>query len=175
MAAVIAAGLLAAATGVATGSEAVAHETCAATVTSSDEGICYLPTTVVNLNSSWRNTGLAVELQPGTYHLDLDVHGRLWGPAPINAWISARLTADGAVLPGSQRMIDHLQSYNADDGAIGHRDTTPIQERIEIQTPTRIQLQARSTYDLRYNSTTIAEIRSDSASYTSIRWEKVKG
>ncbi|TPQ21343.1 hypothetical protein [Streptomyces sporangiiformans] len=173
IAALIAAGLLATtATGFATGSEAVAQESCA-TVTSSDEGICYLPATV-NLNSGgWKNTGLAVELQPGTYHLDLDVQGRLWGRAPINAWIFARLvnTTEGTVVPGSQRMINHLQSNNRGDGAIGHRDTTPIQERIEVETPTRIELQAMSSYA--YSRTTIAEIRSDGNSRTSLRWERV--
>ncbi|MEV4333517.1 hypothetical protein AB0K02_23735 [Streptomyces sp. NPDC049597] len=171
IAAVVAAGLLAA-TGIAASGEAVAHESCT-TAGASDEGICYLPATVDLNSGGWKNTGLAVELQPGTYHLDLDVHGRLWGRAPINSWILARLvnTTNGTVVPNSERLIDHLQSSNPEDGAIGRRDTTPIQERVEVVTPTRIELQAMRLYQ--NGPTTVAEITTAPNSRTSLRWERV--
>lgn len=173
IAAVIAAGLLAA-TGTAAATTQEQPRTAAAASAASG-GIVRLGATF-NLqpyaSGTWVNTPLYVDLpSAGVYDLDLNVQGRVAGRAPINGHIYARLTANGQVMPGSQRLVDQVQSYYPTGAGFVHRDTAPVSERIRVSGPTRIRLQA-----MRLNvtgTTTIAEIRSDTLSKTTFRWEKV--
>lgn len=140
-------------------------------------GIAYLPATV-NLQPSasgaWVNSGLQVVLpEAGTYALDANVHGRIWGDPPVNVVILARLVnvTAGRVLPNSTRLIDHLVDNNAGAASVGIRMTAPISERITVSGPTLIRLQA--TRINQRGASTIAEILSSPSGFTSLRYERI--
>ena len=139
-------------------------------------GIAYLPATVdlqPTRSGTWVNTGLQVTLpNPGTYALDANVQGRIWGNPPVNVVIFARLfdVDAGTVLPRSTRLVDHLVDNNAGDASIGIRMTAPISERITVTAPTTIRLQA--TRVNQRGASTIAEILGNSGA-TSLRYAQI--
>lgn len=140
-------------------------------------GIAYLPG-IVDLqptaSGTWVNTPLQVTLpRPGTYLLDANVQGRIWGNRPVNVVILARLfnVTTGTVVPNSVRLIDHL--VDTDRGnATGIRATEPISEHTTVSAPTTIRLQV--TRINQRGASTAAQICSDGdRGYTSLRFARV--
>lgn len=176
IAAVIASGLLTAA---ATGTTAAAaqEQPHSTVIAPSQGGIAYLPTPL-NLQSAapnrWIDTSLQVTLPAaGTYDLDVNVEGRLVGPAPVNAVIVARLFDVNAntALANSERLVTQIQSNTAVAGQLRHNATAPISERIRVFGPTTIRLQAKRI--VFSGTTTTADINSNSNGRTSFRYERV--
>lgn len=143
-----------------------------------------LPEDVVRLNTfidlqshpsgAWVGL-LAVTLpQPGTYILDANVHGRLWGRPPVNALIQARLwnVTTNALVSGSTRTVDHLADQNRENHQIGQRATAPISEEITVGGPTTIRLEA--TRINQAGASTFADIISgERAGWTTLRATRV--
>lgn len=134
-------------------------------------GIVHLSTQAVDLpNGTWTNIPLQVTLpSTGTYSLDADVRGRLSGSSPGNAYITARLwnVTTQSVVPESERIV-----YQIISPAVGGNQTAPISELIDVNGPTKIQLQARRN-DAQ-GAAPIAQIYSDANGYTSLRYETVR-
>jgi hypothetical protein len=107
--------------------------------------------------------------QPGTYILDANVHGRLWGKPPVNAVIYARLwnVTTNSLVPDSTRTINHLADSNTEIGQIGQRATAPISEEVTVTGPTTIRLQAARVNQS--GASTYADILSG----TSLRFARV--
>jgi hypothetical protein len=152
----------------------------AGTVTAppSASGIAYLPAPV-NLQAApsgtWVNSGLQVTLtQPGTYALDANVHGRLWGDPPVNVVILARLfnVTSGAVVGNSTRLVDHVVDENRGAARIAHRATASISELITVAAPTTIRLQG--TRINQNGASVLAQLLSSAdAGFTSLRFQRI--
>ncbi|CAL9373070.1 hypothetical protein SUDANB95_00901 [Actinosynnema sp. ALI-1.44] len=131
--------------------------------------------TQVNLpNGVWTDTPLTVTLPwPGTYALDADVRGRLSGTPNVNAYISARLWNDttGTVVPQSERIVNQIIDHNVGDAITGSNQTAPISELITVSGPTTIRVQARRIDAV--GAASVAQVYSDGAGYTSLRYERL--
>ncbi|MBC9725941.1 hypothetical protein [Streptomyces sp. TRM68367] len=176
IAAVIAASLLAAtATGAAVSAAAAAPHRPAVVAAEPHGGIAYLPSNF-DLQplapNSWHSTGLQVTLpEAGTYDLDLDVRGLVGAVPPVTAWVSAQLynVTDSKALPDSDRLVAHLREPVPAPGVyVDNQRTAPMSERITVDKPTTIRLEARRT-----GATTASRIMSDSNGKTSFRYERV--
>ena len=133
-------------------------------------GIAYLNTQVDLPPGVRTDIPVAVNLPwPGTYQLDANVRGRLAGLSPVNAFITARLwdATSGVAVANSERLVYQVIG----DAGTGHASgnaTAPINEVIHVNGPTTIRLQA-----MRIDATgsaTIAQIYSDTAGFTSLRY-----
>ncbi|TQM80626.1 hypothetical protein FHX81_2967 [Saccharothrix saharensis] len=141
---------------------------------SADQGIAHLGTQVDLPAGVWTATPLVVTLPfAGTYELDADVRGRLSGVPAVNTYISARLWNDttNTVVPQSERLIQQVIDSNAGGGQTGGNQTAPISELIHVDEPTTIRLQARRIDAV--GSAVVAQIYSDGAGYTSLRYDRV--
>jgi hypothetical protein len=176
LAAVIAVGLLVG-TGTATAAQRDVTAASPPSPAPASGGIAHLQT---NLNlqptasGTWADSSLQVTLpQAGTYDLDLDVRGQLSGLPPVNAFIVARLwnVTSSAALPQSERLVNQIIDLNAGDAATGNNATAPISERIRVNQPTTIRLQAKRVNAV--GTTVEAAIFSDANGYTSFRYERV--
>lgn len=141
-----------------------------------DGGIVYLPTDLDLQpfgSGTWADSSLQVTLpRAGTYDLDLNVRTLLVAMPPIDAYMMARLwnVTSGTAVPKSERFVEQL---NVQQGTalIDHHETTPINERVTVNGPTTIRLQAtRVNY---VGATTAAGVYSDTNGYTSLRFERV--
>ena len=169
---ITAVGLLAA-----TGSAAAVADQPVIRAATPNGGIAYLPA-IFDLeptaSGTWSDTGLQVTLpRRGTYDLDVNVRGRLSGIPSINTYISARLwdVTSGAALPNSERLVDQIIDLNPGSALTGDNTTAPISERITVNRPTTIRLEAA-----RFNAvgaSVVAEIYSDGVGATSFRFERV--
>ncbi|WP_411139241.1 hypothetical protein [Streptomyces sp. C10] len=124
-------------------------------------------------SGAWTDSTLEVKLpRSGVYDLDVDVHGALSGIPPVNITMQARLwdVASGAPVPQSERFIDQVQDENQGNARVGHNVTAPITERIRVNRPTTIRLQAARAYR---GTAVLAQILSDPSGYTAFRYERV--
>ncbi|MFD4973464.1 hypothetical protein [Streptomyces sp. NPDC058424] len=173
-AAVIAACLLAS-TGTATAAQA--DNTAAPAPAATRGGIAHLQTNLdlqPTPSGTWTDSSLQVTLpRAGTYNLDLDVRGRLQGTPPVDAYIVARLwnVTSNAALPQSERLVNQINDRNPGDAQEGRNTTVAISERITVNSPTTIRLQAKRVTDL--GTTVYAAILSDTDGYTSFRYQSV--
>ncbi|MFD8725655.1 hypothetical protein ACFV2H_48890 [Streptomyces sp. NPDC059629] len=131
--------------------------------------------TIVNLpNGAWTDTPLEVTLpKAGTYALDADVRGRLSGTPALNTYITARLwnVNSGTEVPQSERLVYQIINLNPGQADAGGNQTAPISELIRVSGPTTIRLQAQRVDAV--GAASIAQIYSDGAGYTSLRYERV--
>lgn len=135
-----------------------------------DQGIEYMTVTSVDLKPGvWTATPLQVTLpHAGRYAIDADVRGRLNGVPPLNTDIVARLfdATAGVEVPRSERLI--YQIINNTTAGSGGNQTATISELVTVNGPTTIRL------DAEHNDATgapnIAQIYSDSAGYTTLRY-----
>ncbi|MEU1800948.1 hypothetical protein [Streptomyces sp. NPDC019937] len=109
----------------------------------------------------------------GTYELDADVRGRLSGVPAVNTYITARLwnVTTGAAVPESERLVNQIIDHNQGDAVTGSNQTAPISELIKVQGPTTIRLQAQRNDAT--GAASIAQVYSDGAGHTSLRYERV--
>lgn len=109
----------------------------------------------------------------GTYELNADVRGRLSGVPPVNTFMSARLwdVTSGAEVPESERLVYQIINQNPGDALAGGNQTAPISELIRVTGPTRIRLQARDINAV--GAATVAQVYSDGAGYTALRYVRV--
>ncbi len=129
-------------------------------------------TTSVDLapSGAWVSTPLSVYLpRAGTYELDANVRGRLANSSNVNTYIVARLWNNHthAPVPYSQRLVYQVISTTP----AGGNNTTPIDEWVTVYSPTTITLQAQDNNAV--GSATIAQIYSDPAGWTTLRWHRV--
>ncbi|MFL6112669.1 MAG: hypothetical protein ACJ786_15150 [Catenulispora sp.] len=179
LAAIIAAGLVAGSAGTAAATQhfAPAPAPVRTVALAAIGGIAYLPATFdlqPTASGTWSTTGLGVTLpRRGTYDLDVNVRGRLTGTPVINTFIVARLwnATSGAVLPNSERLVDQIIDSNPGAASTGDNTTAPISERITVNGPTRIWLQAKRVNAA--GASTAASIYSDANGLTSFRYEMV--
>ncbi|WP_434447565.1 hypothetical protein [Lentzea sp. E54] len=139
-----------------------------------DRGVEHLGTQVDLPAGAWTDTPLEVKLpRAGVYALDADVRGRLSGIPSVNTYISARLWNDTSdtVVPDSERLVNQIIDHNTGDALTGSNQTAPISELIRVNGPTTIRLQARRVDAV--GSATVAQIYSDGAGHTSLRFERV--
>ncbi|MEO3812018.1 hypothetical protein ABGB17_23725 [Sphaerisporangium sp. B11E5] len=123
---------------------------------------------------AWVDIPLEVTLpQPGSYALDANIHGRIWGKPPINTIILARLfnVTTNSPVPGSTRMIDHLADQNAAAAEIGRRATASISEDILVSAPTTIRVQV--LWNNLEGSASIAQIVNDEGGTASLRYLRI--
>jgi len=139
-----------------------------------DHGIATLHQDVNLPASTWTSTPLEVRLpHAGTYAIDANVRGRLEATPPVDTYITARLwnVTAKAEVPYSDRLVYQLFTNNTATAGIGGNGTAPISELIRVTRPTTIQLQAE---DVTTGGTaTIAQVYSDDAGYTTLRYERV--
>jgi hypothetical protein len=154
---------------------ATADSTSAAPVAPpANQGIAKLHTIVDLPHGVWTNTPLEVTLpRRGTYELDADVRGRLAGTSPLNTYLSARLwnVTAGAEVPESERLVYQIINLSPGSARAGGNQTAPISELISVTGPTRIRLQAQDNNDV--GAATIAQVYSDGAGRTSLRYVRV--
>lgn len=137
-------------------------------------GVAHLNTQVNLPAGVWTTVPLQVTLpRAGTYELDADVRGRLSGVPAVNTFITARLwdTTTGAPVPQSARLVYQIIDGNAGTAQAGGNATAPISELISVSGPTTITLQALRTDAA--GTANIAQIYSDGAGYTSLRFDRV--
>lgn len=137
-------------------------------------GIVHLNTQVNLPRGVWTNVPLQVVLpKAGTYELDADVRGRLAGSPALNTFITARLwnVTAGAEVPQSERIVYQIIDLNAGAAQAGGNATAPINELITVSGPTTIALQA--VRNDAAGAASIAQIYSDGAGYTSLRFDRV--
>ena len=139
-------------------------------------GIATLHTKVDLPAGRWTNVPLKVRLpRAGTYEVDADVRGRLQGTVPLNTYITARLwnvTANRKAIY-SDRLVYQLINYDNPTApyTIAGNQTAPISELITVFRPTTIQLQAEDVNAV--GKASIAQIYSDGAGYTTLRYVRV--
>ncbi|MFC6081333.1 hypothetical protein [Sphaerisporangium aureirubrum] len=123
---------------------------------------------------TWIDIPLEVTLPlPGSYALDANIHGRVWGKPPFNTLIRARLfnvTANSAV-PGSVRTVVHVADQNPARDEIGRRETAPINEDILVTGPTAIRVQV--LWANLEGAAAIAEILNDEGGTSSLRFVRI--
>ncbi|MFI9816397.1 hypothetical protein [Saccharothrix variisporea] len=139
-----------------------------------DFAVAHLNTQVNLPNGVWTDTPLTVTLPwPGTYALDADVRGRLSGTPSVNAYITARLWNDttGTAVPFSERIVNQIIDHNAGDAITGSNQTAPISELISVTGATTIRVQARRIDAV--GAASVAQLYSDAAGYTSLRYERL--
>ncbi|MBB5954314.1 hypothetical protein FHS29_000884 [Saccharothrix tamanrassetensis] len=139
-----------------------------------DQAVAHLHAQVDLPNGVWTDTPLTVALPfSGTYELDADVRGRLSGVPSVNAYITARLwnATTNTPVPESERLINQIIDHNVGDALTGSNQTAPISEVIRVNGPTTIRLQARRVDAA--GAATVAQIYSDGAGYTSLRFDRV--
>lgn len=139
-----------------------------------ESGITKLHTNVDLPPGTWTDTPLEVTLpRPGTYALNADVRGRLAGVSPLNTYLSARLwnVTSGAKVPESERLIYQIINLSQGNAQAGGNRTAPISELVRVTRPTKIRLQAQDTNAV--GTATIAQVYSDNAGYTALRYVRV--
>jgi hypothetical protein len=123
---------------------------------------------------TWVDIPLEVRLPlPGSYALDANIHGRIWGKPPVNTLIRARLfnVTKNSAVPESRRMVNHLASQTTSEDEIGRRTTAPISEDIVVSEPTTIRVQI--LWNNLEGAATIAEISTDKGGTSSLRFVRV--
>lgn len=165
----------------AVGAAAAAAVTASAGVTHAagpirpDHGVEHMATTAVNLPPGvWTDVPVQVVLpRAGTYQIDADVRGRLSGTPSVNTYITARLwdVTTGAAVPHSERLVHQIIDGNAGAALTGGNATAAIDELITVDGPTTIAVQAVRRDAV--GAASIAQIYSDSAGYTSLRYDRV--
>lgn len=166
--------LLAGASTAATQSTAMAATAAPAAARGVNHGIDYLNTQVDLPSGVWTDVPVQVVLpRAGTYELDADVRGRLSGVPALNTYITARLwnATSGAPLSHSERLVYQVIDLNAGSAQAGGNATAPISELIRVNRPTTISLQATHTDAV--GTANVAQIYSDGAGYTSLRYDRV--
>ncbi|MBW4718207.1 hypothetical protein [Saccharothrix obliqua] len=139
-----------------------------------DQAVAHLHAQVDLPAGVWTSTPLVVTLPwAGTYEIDADVRGRLSGVPSFNSYITARLWNDttNSAVPESERLVNQIIDRNAGAAGTGSNHTAPISEVVRVDGPTTIRLQA-----IRVDAegaATIAQIYSDAAGYTSLRFDRV--
>ncbi|CCH31992.1 hypothetical protein ABZ816_26840 [Actinosynnema sp. NPDC047251] len=139
-----------------------------------DQGVSHLNSQVDLPAGAWVDTPLTVSLPfSGTYELDADVRGRLSGTPSVNTYITARLwnATTNTAVPQSERLVNQIIDHNVGDAATGNNQTAPISEVVHVDGPTTIRLQARRIDAV--GAAAIAQIYSDGAGYTSLRFDRV--
>ncbi|WP_433271427.1 hypothetical protein ACQPZF_12360 [Actinosynnema sp. CS-041913] len=139
-----------------------------------DQAVAHLHAQVDLPPGVWTDTPLTVALPfSGTYELDANVRGRLSGVPSLNTYITARLwnVTTNTAVPESERLVNQIIDLNPGDAATGNNQTAPISEVVKVAGPTTIRLQARRADAV--GAATIAQIYSDGAGYTSLRFDRV--
>jgi hypothetical protein len=107
----------------------------------------------------------------GLYQVDADVRVALTGTPVVNSFVMARLTAAGAVVPKSERLIFQINGTRAGEERIGANQTAPISEVVRVSGRTDVFLQALRID--RAGPPDMARIYSDGHGWTSIRYALV--
>lgn len=137
-------------------------------------GVAHLGTQVNLPAGVWTDVPLQVVLpRPGTYEIDADVRGRLSGTPSVNSYITARLwnVTRGAEVSQSERLVYQIIDLNPGTAQAGGNATAPISELIRVDRPTEIRLQAVDVNAV--GRASIAQIYSDNAGYSSLRFDRV--
>lgn len=158
-----------------TGATTAAMEGSATAAPAAVYGTAHMNITHTNLPAGmWTNIPVEVVLpRAGTYDINADVRGRLSGSPALNTYITARLwdASTGAAVPQSERLINQIIDLNPGAALVGGNATAPISEQIRVSGPTTISLQA--THVDAVGAASIAQIYSDGAGYTSMRFDRV--
>lgn len=155
-------------------SAGITHAAAGAPVRPAFHGVAHLNTQVNLPAGVWTDIPVRVVLpRAGTYELDADVRGRLSGTPAMNAFITARLynVTAGAEVPQSARLVYQIIDENAGTATTGGNATAPISELVSVTGPTTIEVQAIRTNTV--GAASIAQIYSDGAGYTSLRFNRV--
>ncbi|MBD0691129.1 hypothetical protein [Streptomyces sp. CBMA123] len=137
-------------------------------------GIAHLNTVVDLPPGVWTTTPLEVTLpRAGTYELDANVRGRLAGVPPVNTYITARLwdATSNTAVADSERLVYQVIDLNPGNAQAGGNATAPISELIHVNGPTTIQLQGIRRDAV--GTASVAQIYSDAAGRTSLRYDRV--